>query len=98
MRKITPVYGRDFAALYDKQWSSWGLRMWAFLQPVVHKEVPRGKTWLDLCCGTGSLLRLVDRNGFEATGVDFSRHQVRLARQNVPGARLFIQDIRQLSQ
>lgn len=91
------TYGKDFAAVYNDKWAFWGPKMWAFLSPIVQKEFPEAGTWLDLCCGTGSLLRLVDENGFAATGVDISRHQVRHACQNVPGARLLVQDILQIS-
>lgn len=91
------VYGKDFAAVYDDRWAFWGPKMWSFLSPIVARELPQAKTWLDLCCGTGSLLRLVCENGFAATGVDISRHQVKRARRNVPGASFIVQDIRQLS-
>ncbi|HUW84229.1 MAG TPA: class I SAM-dependent methyltransferase [Phycisphaerae bacterium] len=91
------VFGRDFAAVYNDRWAFWGLKMWPFLAGVVAKEVPRAETWLDLCCGTGSLLRLVCENGFVVTGVDASRHQVAHARRNAPSARVIVQDIRELS-
>ena len=91
------TYGRDFAAIYDRKWGFWGPKMWPFLRPLVRKQLPIAKTWLDLCCGTGSLLRLVKRGGYDATGVDRSRHQIRLARRNVPGARFVVQDVRRLS-
>lgn len=91
------VYGKDFSIVYDNKWAFWGPKMWSFLSPIVAKELPRAKTWLDLCCGTGSLLCLVNENGFTATGVDISKHQIQRARQNVPKAKFFVQDIRQLS-
>jgi len=91
------VYGKHFSAIYDKNFAFWGPKMWAFLSPIVRIEFPGSETWLDLCCGAGSLLRLVDENGFAASGVDVSKHQIRHARRNVPGARLFAGDIRQLS-
>ena len=91
------TYGKDFAPIYDRKWAFWGPKMWAFLRPLVRKQLPTARTWLDLCCGTGSLLRLVKRGGYDATGVDRSRHQIRLARRNVPGARFVVQDVRRLS-
>ncbi len=91
------VYGRDFAAIYDRKWAFWGPRMWAFLAPIVRKQLPDARTWLDLCCGTGSLLRLATRHGYAVTGVDRSRHQIQHARKNVPGAQFVLQDVRRLS-
>lgn len=90
-------YGKDFARIYNDKWAFWGPEMWAFLSPIIRKSIPGPGTWLDLCCGTGSLLRLVVENGFAATGVDISRHQLRHARKNVPRARFLTGDIRQLA-
>ncbi len=91
------IYGRDFAKVYNAKWAFWGPKMWSFLSHLVAKKHPQASKWLDLCCGAGSLLRLIDDNGFEATGVDISRHQVQHARQNALGATLVVQDVRQLS-
>jgi SAM-dependent methyltransferase len=91
------TYGKDFSAIYDRKWGFWGPKMWAFLRPLVRKRHPHAKTWLDLCCGTGSLLRLAGRRGYSVAGVDSSRHQLKYARKNVPGARFIVQDIRNLS-
>jgi len=41
---------------------------------------PPGRA-LDLGCGTGANLRYLARHGFEATGIDFSRVALRVARQ-----------------
>jgi len=67
--------------------------MWPFLQVQVERHVRCAKTWLDLCCGAGTLLRLVCRHGYEATGVDLSKHQLAHARRNAPKATLHHSDI-----
>ncbi|WP_306536239.1 bifunctional 2-polyprenyl-6-hydroxyphenol methylase/3-demethylubiquinol 3-O-methyltransferase UbiG [Geobacter sp.] len=90
------VYGKDFAAFYSEKWDLWGARMLPFLSAVVAKEAPQAKTWLDLCCGAGSLLKIVGENGFQATGIDLSEHQVEHARRKAPGARVLAHDIRAL--
>ncbi|MEX1171343.1 MAG: class I SAM-dependent methyltransferase [Chloroflexota bacterium] len=43
-------------------------------------RLPPGRA-IDLGCGTGANLRYLARHGFEATGVDFSRVALRVARQ-----------------
>ena len=43
-------------------------------------RLPPGRA-LDLGCGTGANLRYLARHGFEATGIDFSRVALRVARQ-----------------
>ena len=93
----TPLYGKDFAAVYNERWAFWAAKMWPFLEETVAREVPGARRWLDLCCGTGSLLQRACRAGFDATGVDVSHHQLRWARRNAPAARLVRQDARQLS-
>jgi len=91
------VYGKDFAPLYNKQWAFWGPKMWPFLSKVVARRKPEARTWLDLCCGAGSLLRLVCQHGFEAVGLDLSPHQLKYARKNAPRARLVRADVRSFS-
>jgi len=71
--------------------------MWEFLSPLIREELPQADTWLDLCCGTGSLARLTSGSGFDTTGVDISKHQIKRARQNVPSARFIVGDVRQLA-
>jgi SAM-dependent methyltransferase len=63
---------------------------------VLLDGLPRGARVLDLGCGAGvpTTQQLAQR--FEVTGVDFSAHQLALARQNVPQARFIQADITQL--
>ena len=91
------IYGNDFAYVYNDKWESWGEKMWPFLRKVVRKKAPYTSTWLDLCCGTGSLLKFVCKEGFSAVGLDSSKHQINYAKQNAPHARILQGDIRQLS-
>jgi len=92
------VYGKDFAMIYNTHWGKWTKqRAWPFLSRTVTGKVPRARTWLDLCCGPGWLLKYASKAGFETFGVDRSRHQLAHARRNAPAAKLFRQDIRALS-
>ncbi len=91
------IYGKEFATVYSDKWAFWGPKMWEFLWPIIREELPHASKWLDLCCGTGSLLDFVSKSGLDPTGVDISRHQIERARQNVPKARFVVEDIRQLS-
>ncbi|MHC4592032.1 MAG: class I SAM-dependent DNA methyltransferase [Planctomycetota bacterium] len=88
------IYGKDFAALYDEGWAWFGPWVWPFLSRTVAKRSPNASAWLDLCCGAGSLLKLVCDAGFQAVGLDGSRHQLRHARGNAPSARLVRSDVR----
>jgi SAM-dependent methyltransferase len=91
-------YGRAFAGVYDHGWAFWGDKMWTFISRRLKRNMPhvfkRKATWLDLCCGGGSLLRHACKAGFEAVGVDRSPHQLQFARKNAPAARLVCGDVR----
>jgi len=92
------IYGRDFAAIYNEAWAFWGSKMWPLLQRQVQRRWPavgRDVTWLDLCCGAGSLLEYVCAAGHSAVGLDASAAQLRHARRNAPGARLVRGDVRE---
>jgi len=91
------IYGKHFAEVYNEKWAFFGPRMWPFLAKIVARRRPDAHTWLDLCCGTGSLLKLACRHGFEAVGLDLSRHQLGHARKNAPRAGLVRADVRDFS-
>ena len=42
------------------------------------------KTAMDLACGTGILCSILDNAGIEASGMDFSRGMIEIARKNTP--------------
>ena len=88
------VYGAFFSDIYNRDWSFWGDHVWPLVSRVVRERNPAAHTWLDLACGTGSLLQLVIEAGYQATGVDLSPHQLAHARANVPEAELLEADIR----
>ncbi|MFC5309725.1 class I SAM-dependent methyltransferase, partial [Azospirillum picis] len=52
---------------------------------VLRETLPRGSgTCLDIGCGTGRNLAIIEELGWTATGVDISEDQLRLARQRCP--------------
>lgn len=54
-----------------------------------------GAAVLDLGCGSGAPIAAeLARRGFALTGVDFAAPMLRIARRNVPGARLILADMR----
>jgi SAM-dependent methyltransferase len=91
------TYGRDFADAYAAHWAWYGPRVWPFLARHAPPAAGAAPSWLDLCCGTGSLLELAAEAGYDTTGVDSSPHQLRHARRGVPAARFVRADVRTLS-
>lgn len=88
------IYGQDFAAVYNETWFNFSARTWPFISEAVRERVPDARNWLDLCCGTGHLLRILVEAGFSATGLDASRHMLEHARRNAPAARIVKADVR----
>ena len=91
------VYGKEFAAVYNLKWNDFTERTWPFLIRMVRLYAPKACNWLDLCCGTGALLKRAAACGYGTAGMDNSPHQLRFARKNAPEAKLFCQDVRSLA-
>ncbi|MFC2015252.1 class I SAM-dependent methyltransferase, partial [Chloroflexota bacterium] len=49
---------------------------------------------LDLCCGTGQLVRLLTDRKYQVTGLDGSREMLHFARKNAPTAKFILADAR----
>lgn len=82
------IGGRDLHSAVIR-WVMTAPGQWAVNSPLMklpeNLALRREQRWLDIGCGRGTLLRLVDqRVGFETppTGVDFSMEALRLARQD----------------
>jgi SAM-dependent methyltransferase len=88
------IYGRDFSWVYNEAWPNLSAQLWPFVEQVVHERLPEARDWLDLCCGSGRLLEILVREGYDAAGLDMSPHQLAHARRNVPEAALVEADIR----
>jgi SAM-dependent methyltransferase len=93
---------RTVQAGYDElapRFGDWGQRIegdpWKRFLDDLAARLPEGARVLDLGCGNGTkLARLAGR--FDLTGVDVSEEQLRLARTEVPRARLLQGDFAQL--
>jgi SAM-dependent methyltransferase len=87
-------YGKDFTAIYAERWDGWVRLAW----PLIVPRLPAGGSrWLDLCCGSGTLLRMAGGLGYAATGVDRSPHQLLHAARKAPAARLVQGDVTRLA-
>jgi SAM-dependent methyltransferase len=64
---------------------------------VRHLQLPTGAPVLDLACGSGRHSRTLTDLGFRVTGVDLSPASIERARQLVPEAAFYVQDMRQLA-
>jgi len=88
------TYGPLFSRVYDREWAFWAEHLWPFLSAKVGETCPRARTWLDLCCGGGHLLKRICEAGYLGVGLDLSPHQLTFARRNAPAAKLVHADVR----
>ena len=84
-----------FAWAYNRHWGPrYAQQVLPALEKLLLDRLPANSTILDLCCGTGNLVRALTDRGFNVIGIDGSRQMIRLARQNAPGARFVVADAR----
>ena len=67
------------------------------LQPLEIMFLPhlaKNAHLLDLCCGTGNLMRSLSHKGYQVTGLDGSEAMLEYARQNLPQGEFILEDAR----
>ncbi|MEO7650136.1 MAG: class I SAM-dependent methyltransferase, partial [Bryobacteraceae bacterium] len=75
------------AAVYDRYWgSAFAIHARKAVETHLASRLPRRAAVLDLCCGSGLLLRELDALGYDSFGVDESAGMLEVARQNAPDA------------
>lgn len=74
-----------FAWLYATHWGSeYHEQAWAVLDKLILHQLPRGADILDLCCGDGRLVQVLDLKGFNMAGIDGSDRMLDFARERCP--------------
>lgn len=63
-----------------------------YLCKLIHRAKPDARKVLELGCGTGSMLKYLQRD-YEVSGLDTSSTMLSIARQKVPRAKLIRQDM-----
>ena len=86
-----------FAPYYDAFTADSDYETWtAHVLELLLADGLRGKTLLDLACGTGKSFVPFLTRGFEVTGCDLSRGMLAAAARSAPGAALVQADLREL--
>ena len=87
-----------FARLYNRYW---GAEYRAAAAPVVERlllsRIRPGASVLDVCCGTGQFTAHIRSLGFDVSGIDSSENMLAFARENAPGTRFTLADVRDFS-
>jgi SAM-dependent methyltransferase len=76
------AYGPSFAKIYNLRWNPFSDTVFPRFQEYFEGRLPKKRTLLDLCCGTGRLSSLFLNAGWTVTGVDLSPDMLEHARVN----------------
>ncbi len=84
-----------FAKIYNSHWGpSYGAKAIPLLKKLLLDDIPESANILDLCCGTGHITRALLDEGYAVTGIDGSGNLLEYAKQNAPGVRFILEDVR----
>ena len=79
------VYSDVFCKVYNEfGWNYYPEVFGEQLLQWLKKKAFTPNNAMDLACGTGILCRILQENGIQASGMDFSAGMIRIARQNCP--------------
>ncbi len=84
-----------FARVYNQHWGDHFIPLvFPILESYILRKLPPKAAILDLCCGTGQLVRLLTDRDYQVTGLDSSQEMLRYARENAPAAEFILADAR----
>lgn len=85
----------DWAWLYDKTVAEdYGDPLWHWLQRELLPNLNQGASILDLCCGSGQLIKPLIKAGYCTSGLDGSESMLACAQRNAPEAKYILADAR----
>lgn len=90
--KIYMVSYQKFAPFYDLVMGD-RQEECVFIEKLVRCHHSKAKTVLELGCGTGEFLKYFSNQGFRVAGVDLSKEMLGIAREKLPGIKLYQQDM-----
>src|SRR5271170_5133986 len=87
-----------FARLYNRHWGAdYRIEVTPIVERLLLSRVAAGAAVLDVCCGTGQFTEQIRQLGYEVAGLDASGEMIRYARQNAPGVKFTVADVRDFS-
>ena len=85
-----PCFG-PVAKYYDKLMNGIPYLSWTqYYLTLLKQQKKQPKTMLDICCGTGSMVHILTKKGYEVEGVDISKQMIEEARNKAHNNKLSI--------
>ncbi|ACK73819.1 Methyltransferase type 12 (plasmid) [Gloeothece citriformis PCC 7424] len=88
--KLADIYNEIWDQPYDEE-------VIQLLEKFILRYLPQNAHILDLCCGTGNLIKPLIEKGYQVTGTDISESMLNYARSKVPDTQLILSDARFLN-
>ena len=95
---MSQAYGKAFARVYNQMWGDFSINAASHIMNFYQDQdiYNSNKNVLDICCGTGQLVREFLKNNYQVTGIDLSPYMISYARENtreyeIKGAANFIE-------
>ncbi len=87
----------EIAGMYHALWADWYFpAALPALEKLFFAQIPKQARLLDLCCGSGHVTKELVARGYHVTGVDNSAELITIARRELPGIDLRVQNARYL--
>lgn len=78
MSNFTENYSKLYDVIYRKKNYKKETNL---IKKIIKKYFPKSKDLLDMGCGTGKYSYLLTKQGFDVTGIDKSKHMIRIAKE-----------------
>lgn len=87
------IYKKNFASIYDKIYKDKFYNDYTvFLEKIIKKEEIKTPFVLDIACGTGRLVKNLNRKNIKVEGLDGSKDMINVAKKNNKGIKFYTQD------
>ncbi|MFA5856473.1 MAG: class I SAM-dependent methyltransferase [Candidatus Pacearchaeota archaeon] len=87
---------KKLAHYYDSDWGNFSYKYLDFLDLVFSKfKINPSSIW-DISCGSGNVVSVLSKKGFNIIGSDISEEMIRVSKNKSPDINFFVMDMREL--
>ncbi|WP_044640533.1 class I SAM-dependent DNA methyltransferase [Risungbinella massiliensis] len=86
-----------FAEVYRRNWAGFSTRVMPLLENQILSKLEPESRIVDLCCGTGEMVKELTKRGYQVIGIDNSSEMIRIAQENEPKGGFYVRNARNFS-